>query len=106
VISRGLRVRVSCSSACTGRADLLIDARTARRLRLRSRRSRSRAPYAIGKVALKLSPRRTETVNVKLSRKVRRRLRPVNTLRVTTRVRLSDAVGNAASVTRRITLRR
>jgi len=64
--SRGLRVRVGCSSACVARVRLTVDAATAKRL--------GRSSSTVGRVTLRRSSAGRSTAVVKLPRALARRL--------------------------------
>ena len=97
VFSRGLRASFGSSEPARVSARLLLDATTAKRLRI----ARGAATLATTSAA----PTTKRTLVLKLSSRTRARLRGVRTLRVTLRVVATDAAGNARSVDRRITLR-
>ena len=95
---RELKVKAGCERACRVTADLLVDKRTVKRLRLKSRRiarKRASAPAA-GRATLKLRP----------GSKVRRRMRGRRVRSVTVRLRAVDGAGvAAAAVSRRVAVR-
>jgi hypothetical protein len=97
VFSRGLRVTFRASEPAALSARLLLDSKTAKRLRIASRTatlgSTTRKPGSSGTLVLKLSSRTAA------------KLRRVRTLKVTLRVIGTDAAGNARTVERRLTLR-
>lgn len=96
VLLRGLTVKLNCNERCRVTAELLIDRRTAKRLRLAARRwvriGRAKKSFA-GSAKLRLRP----------SAKARRRLRRGRLRSVTVRVRAVDAAGNRSRyVTRKV----
>jgi hypothetical protein len=92
---RAARFRVTCGTACTVRATLRVDKRTAKRLHLRGARQ-------VGSLKRTLRAGAT-TVTVRLSKKARRQLAraKLRSFRATLRV---SAGGVEAS--RRVTIRR
>jgi subtilisin family serine protease len=97
VFSRGLRVSFRASEPAALSARLLLDSRTAKRLRIASRTatlaSTTRKPGATGTLVLKLSSRTAA------------KLKRLRTLKVTLRLVATDGAGNARTVERRLTLR-
>ena len=96
---RGLRLQARCDRPCRVTADLLVDRRTARRLRTgatRVGRATSQAPAA-----------RTITIRLRPTAKARRRLRRGALRSVTVRLQAVDRDGRrSAPVTRKLTVRR
>ena len=97
VISGGVHSRVRCSEACTVLTSALVDARTARRLRL--------VPL-VGRGMARLSSAGRRTVAVKLTGAAKRRLARARLVTLTLRTRGVDRAGNARTVTSRVKLRR
>ena len=97
VISGGVHSRVRCSEACTVSTSALVDARTARRLRL--------VPL-VGRGMARLSSAGRRTVAVKLTGAAKRRLARARLVTLTLRTRGVDRAGNARTVTSRVKLRR
>ena len=97
VIAGGVRSRVRCSEACRISTSALVDARTARRLKLTSLvgRGMTGLPSAGGK-----------TVAVKLTSAAKRRLARARLVTLTLRTRGTDRAGNARTVTRTVKLKR
>ena len=102
VLGRGLRVTLRCSEACTASAEVLLPARTARRVRL-SRRGSARIAR---QPALRLAAGARRTVTLRLTRAARRRLARVGRVAVTVRVAARDGAGNRRTTSRRVSLRR
>ena len=97
VLRAGLRMRLRCSEACTGRARLVLDAATARRAGLTHRLVADRR--------IVLGAGDATTVVLKLSAAARRRLARLRRTTAALRLRVTDAAGNAATSSRRIVLR-
>lgn len=97
VISGGVRSRVRCSEACRISTRALVDARTARRLKLTPivGRGMTGLPAAGGK-----------TVAVKLTSAAKRRLARARLVTLTLRTLGVDRAGNARTVTSRVKLKR
>jgi len=100
VLARGLRVRATCSERCTLRAELTVDARTAKRLKLSRRTVRVGTGTATG------SPSAARSILVRFTARARRALRGAGSIRTTVRVTATDAAGNRRTSTRRLTLGR
>ena len=94
LLSRGLRVRVTCSRSCTIRVRLLIDRRTARRLRFRLGRQRS-IVLATGNARLRQAG--AAAVTLRPTAAARRRLSRVRRLTPTLQTRITSD-GNGAAV--------
>jgi hypothetical protein len=93
---RGVSFAFRCDEACTGRAELTIAARLARRYRIAKRLAAASARMTgAGTVTLKLRP----------SRAVRKRLRRVRSLAATLTVAATDAAGNESRLSRSLRLR-
>jgi hypothetical protein len=97
-IARGYRATVGCSEACALRIRLLLDRAGARRLRL--------ASAVVGTVSARLAGAGTKHVVVKLSRRVRSRLRTQRRIKLTLEVMATDASHNAATSRRTVVLAR
>jgi hypothetical protein len=94
-------VRVRCDAACSGTARLTVSRRTARRLRL----GRSRT---VGRARVRLAAAGERRVTVKLTRKVRRRMRRARVRRVKARLTVSvrDVDGRRDRARRIVRIRR
>lgn len=99
LLKKGLRASANCSEACTVKAQLQIDAKTAKKLKL------GRKATAIGKgKAMGLGK---VTVPVKLTKKAKKRLRRARSLKATLVVTATDAAGNkSAPVKKKLSLKR
>ena len=96
---RGLTVKVNCNEPCRITAELLIDRRIARRLRLA-------ATTRIGRATKRTTRAGTVSVKVRPTAKARRRLGRARVRSVSVRVRASDAAGNRSRwVTKRVAIR-
>jgi hypothetical protein len=93
----GIVVPVTCSERCTVAAKLVLDAKTAKKLKLPAVVGSGRAAGAAGPVR----------VTAKLSAKAKSKLRRQRTLKLRLELTVTDAAGNAATVpARTLTLRR
>ena len=101
VLRRGFRARVRVSEASRVSVALVLSGRTARRLGL----SRGRA-VVVGRASTSFLSGGRKTVAVKLTRRARRRLARVRSVRLYFPVRATDRAGNSRRVSRRVTLRR
>ena len=82
---RGLRVRINCSEPCRVSAELVLNRRTARKLRLRAR---------IARASRRLTRAGTTTLRLRPARRTRRRLNSRRLRSVTIRARATDSAGN------------
>lgn len=78
LVRSGLRVRVSCGEPCRVGLRLVLDSRTARRLKL----TRGRRSVALGARAVRLGSARTGRATVRLTRRAPRRLRRVRRIKL------------------------
>lgn len=98
---RGLTVKITCNEPCRATADLLLDRRTAKRLRLAGAK-----PVRIGRVTRTLKKAGTVKLKLRPSAKARKRLRRGRVRSVSVRVRAVDAAGNRSkTVTRKVNVR-
>ena len=97
VISGGVQSRVRCSEACRISTRALVDARTARRLKLTP---------VVGRGMTGLPSAGGKTVSVKLTSAAKRRLARARLVTLTLRTRGVDRAGNARTVTSRVKLKR
>ena len=102
VARRGLAVRVACSESCDIASLLLLDARTARRLKL----ARSPYPFVVGLGSATASAGPAKLRVTLVTRRVRRALSRLTRVRLTLKTFGLDGARNAGTDTRRITLRR
>lgn len=98
LLAHGLKVPIGCSEACTLHVRLLITTARKRRLHLSSR--------VIASATRKLGAAGRTTVVLKLTRRIRARLRHTSKLNVEVRTLATDVVGNATSTSRALRLRR
>lgn len=99
LVKKGLPASVTCSEGCTVHAQLQIDAKTAKKLKLGKRVATIGQGKAAGNGKL--------TVPVKLTAKAKKALKRARSLKVTLVVTATDAAGNAsAPVKKSVTLRR
>ncbi len=100
-LARGIVARATVPAAGRLRATASLGARAASRLRLASARQ-----VAIGRARLNPMAAGDVAMRVKLTRKARRMLRRVRSVKVTLRVRFTPKSGKSMSVSRELTLRR
>jgi hypothetical protein len=91
-LRRGIRIRVGCGTSCAGVVDLRVDARTAKRLKLKSRR--------IGRVTVRLARAGGATKRVAISRSTARRLAKLRTAKLTMIARVSGEAGGVTLIRR------
>ena len=104
VLAKGLKVVVRCSEPCRGKLAATLDAKTAKRLGLLSRRSRAKSvKVASGSVRAPLGLR---TVTVRFTRAARARLRRERTVRLLITASAADGAGNGATRSLKAVLRR
>jgi len=96
--TRGLRVALGVSEACRTSIELEVDARTAKRLHLRSR--------VLGRTTVSLSAAGHRAATVRLATKAARAVRSLSRLRVVAHAVATDAAGNRRGAERAATLRR
>ena len=97
---RGLTVKVTCNEPCVATAELLLDRRTAKRLRLAA------APVRIGRATKRLTKAGTASLRLRPTAKARKRLARGRVKVVSVRVRARDGAGNRSkSVTKRVRIR-
>ena len=102
VLSRGLRVTVTCSEACSLSSALWLDGRLARRLGL-SRKARA---VIVGRATARVSAAGRRLVVLRFSATARRRLAGLRSLRLTVKHTARDRAGNPRTVSRAVTVRR
>jgi hypothetical protein len=100
-LRRGLTVRLRASEPARAQLRLLVSKRVARRLGIDRR---AKKPVVIGRLTRSLSTSETKLA-VKLTRKARRRLARVPSVKLTLEVTLTDAAGNVRRSSRVLTLR-
>ena len=96
ILSRGVLVRVRCNQACRVRVELRLSRSTARRLHL---------PSVIGVGVVKLSKAGVKSFRVHLTRRARKRLRGMRSLRLTARMRATRGSAKAPLRSLRVTIR-
>lgn len=96
-----LRMRASCSRACSGTVRLVLDARSARRLRL----AVGRRAWTLSSARARSGPR-SALVRLVTGARARRALRHVRSLRLTVVLDVRGRAGGTISVRRTLLLRR
>jgi hypothetical protein len=97
VLSKGLKARVRCATACQASFQLLVSKATARKLGLRSR--------VVGSAKSSLLAAGEKTVRIKFKKSAAGRLRTLAKVKITVKARLKTASGST-SASRAITLKR
>jgi hypothetical protein len=100
ILSSGLKLRFSCSEACTVRDTLKLSAAQAKKLKL------GKKVIVLGSGVKVLARKGTIVVPVKLNSRGKRLVRSHKTLPLTSSARVSDRNGNKRTSTRVFTLRR
>jgi len=88
VARQGLDVAARCSERCTVRVELLVDARTAQRLRL--------GATSLATATTRIGARAAKVVRVRVSSRTRSRLARTARVSATLRITARDAAGNVA----------
>jgi subtilisin family serine protease len=102
VLARGVAARVGCSEACTVRARLRLDGRTAKALRLSKGK-----PVVLGTGSRSFSGAGQAALSIRLSRRAKAGLRRARrTLRASLAIEATDPACNRSAQTRRIALKR
>ncbi len=97
ILSRGVLVRVRCNQACRVRVELRLPRSTARRLHL---------PRVIGVGVVKLSKAGVKAFRVRLTRRARKNVRGMRSLRLTARMRATRGSAKTPLRSLRVTLKR
>ena len=104
VLTKGLKVGVECNEPCSARLTATLDANTAKKVKLLSRRSRAKT-VKVASGSLRTGPgKRTATLN--FTRKAKKRLGRQKRLKLALTAALADASGNKASRTLSVALKR
>jgi len=100
LLKKGLRASATCSEACSVQAQLQIDARTAKKLKL----GKKTTTIGTGKA---ISPGGKVTVPVKLTSKAKKQLKKLRSLKATLVVTATDTAGNKSKpVKRKLSLKK
>ena len=95
IARKGLAVTVGCPAACTVKAELLVDGKAARKLKLRRGRPAGTASRTLGAAG-------TARLAVKPAAKLRKRFKRLGRASFTVRVTVTDAAGAQQVLTRRV----
>jgi hypothetical protein len=98
VLAKGLALTASCSEPCTLKLQLVVDKKTANKLKL------GKKPTVIGKLTRSVSG--TAKLKVKLTGKAKKRLKRAKSVKLTVEAIATDAAGNATTKTAKVTLKR
>ena len=98
LIAKGLKLTVKCDEACTTKVDVLIDAKSAKKLKLKRNVAGGTA---------KLTAAGSKTVTVKLSGAAKKKLKKLKSLTLTVQATAVDSAGNqVAAPPRTVKLKR
>jgi Bacterial Ig domain/PKD domain len=98
VLAKGLALTASCSEPCTLKLQLVVDKKTAKKLKLGKRAT------VVGTLTRTISG--TAKLKVKLTGKAKKRLKKARSVKLTVTAVATDAAGNAATKTAKVTLKR
>ena len=98
VLAKGLAVTASCSEPCTLKLQLVIDKKTAKKLKL------GKKPTVIGTLTRSLAG--SAKLKIKLTGKAKKRLKKAKSVKLSVRAVATDPAGNAAAVVKTVTLKR
>jgi hypothetical protein len=101
-LRRGLRARMRCTKGCRLGVSVLLDRRSARRLRLGS----GRRAVKVASGGARLGSAGSRTVTARFGRRSRARLRRVRSVRLTVSLSARSADGQIRRAKRRVLLRR
>lgn len=93
---KGMRIVISCSEACKFKTQLVMDAKTAKKLHISK---------VLKTVTGKLSKSGKKTVTIKLSKKVQKALRRLSKITISVKTKATDTAGNASVSTVKTVLR-
>jgi hypothetical protein len=88
LLAKGLQLTVKCDEACTADVELLIDAKTAKKLKLKTK---------IGSAKVTVPAGGSKKVAVKLSSAAKKKLKKLKSLKVTVKATAVDGSGNRAA---------
>ena len=98
VLAKGLAVTASCSEPCTLKLQLVIDKKTAKKLKL------GKKPTVIGTLTRSLAG--SAKLKIKLTGKAKKRLKKAKSVKLSVRAVATDPAGNASPIiVRAVTLR-
>ncbi|HEX6711740.1 MAG TPA: Ig-like domain-containing protein [Thermoleophilaceae bacterium] len=100
LLARGLRVKVSCSEACTFVITLLLDRKTAKRVGLAAK------SVKVGSAKGSLAAKGSKTVRVKLTNKAKKKLRKVKKVTLTVTATAKDTAGNTSKKSTTVVVKR
>lgn len=104
VLAKGLKITVACNEPCSARLTARLDAKTAKRVGLLSRRSRAKATnVGAGTLRMGQVPR---TATLRLTRKARTRLKRLREVKLAVAAVVTDRSGNSGNASRRVVIRR
>jgi len=100
-LKKGVKIKANCSEACSVNAQLRINAKTAKKLKL------GKKAIVIGKGGGLSSKAGKLTISVKLNAKGRKALKRARSVKASVTLRATDHAGNAApATTKKVTLKR
>ena len=95
IARKGLALTVACPAACAVKADLLVDKRSARRLRLRGKRPAGTATRTLAAAG-------SATLSLKPAKRLRARFARLKGAKLTVRVTVTDGAGAKQVLRRRV----
>ena len=91
MLRKGLALRAACSEACTLKVQLVVDKKTAKKLKL------GKKATVVGTLTRSLSG--SAKFKLKLTGKAKKRLKKARSVKLSVRAVATDAAGNAGSLT-------
>ena len=98
VLAKGLALTATCSEPCTVKLQLVVDKRTAKKLK------QGKKPTVIGTLTRSLAG--SARLKVKLTGKAKKALKRAKSVKLSVRAVATDAAGNAATLAKTVTLKR
>jgi hypothetical protein len=99
-----MKVALTCNEPCSARLNVRLDGKTAKKLKLLKRSSRAKT-VVVASGSLRMgSGKRTATL--KFTRAARKRLKGQRSVKLTVAGPVTDAAGNSATASRKVTLKR
>jgi hypothetical protein len=103
-LAKGLKLRVKCDEPCAWKVSATIDAKTAKKLKLIKKKSRAKS-FKVGAASLKLGTG-TRTATLKFTRKSKPKLKKLKSVKLSLVATVTDAAGNRAKKTFKVTVKR
>jgi hypothetical protein len=97
LIAKGLKLTVRCDEACSTRVELMLDKKTAKKLKLKTALARANA---------KVPANGSKKVTVKVPKAAKKKLKKLRAVTLTVRVTATDSSGNTSLTKRKLKLKR